>query len=183
MDKHALEMAQVEFDRAFQSMTNLGAAQHFAEIERHWSAFLVSAGRVYTKLEQGSKSDSKCAAWWGRKLRERRTEPLLAYIWHARNADEHGLRKVTQKHPGSFNFVPPSGGRDYGEIQVIYPHIQLVNVIDKGVCFPVPHILRGQQIHHPHPNNIGLLALRELEALIGEASSFLPPGLPPDGPE
>jgi hypothetical protein len=76
--------------------------------------------------------------------------------------------------------LPPSRGREYGEVQVIYPHVQLIDVIDKGVRFPVPNTLRGQQIHNPHPNNMGLLALRELEALLGEASCFLPPGLPPD---
>jgi hypothetical protein len=97
MDKHALEMAQVEFDRAFQAMTDLGAADHFAEIERHWSAFLVAAGRVYTKLEQGSKSNLKCSEWWGRKIHERRCEPLLAYVWHARNADEHGIKKSPER--------------------------------------------------------------------------------------
>ncbi len=172
MDKHALAMARVEFDRAFQSMTDLASADHFAEIERHWSAFLVAAGRVYTKLEQGSKANSKCSAWWGRKLHERRSEELLAYIWHARNADEHGLSKVTQKHPGSFNLTKPPDGRGYGEVEVVYPHIQLVDVVDRGVRFPVPQTSRGQQINNPHPNNVGLLALMELEVLLKEAEDL-----------
>jgi hypothetical protein len=145
MDKKALHLARVEFDRAFQSITDLGNSEYFAEIEMHWSAFLVSAARVYTKLEQGTKSRPTTYAWWGRKLHDRRTEPLLTYIWHARNADEHGLEKVTSKHPGAFKLVPPDGNQAFGEVQVTYPHIQLVEVVDRGSRYPVPHTHTGAQ--------------------------------------
>jgi len=38
-------------------MTDLAGTEYFAEIERHWSAFLVSANRVCTKLEAASTYD------------------------------------------------------------------------------------------------------------------------------
>lgn len=173
MDKKAVELARVDFDRAFQSITDLGHSEHFAEIERHWSAFLVSAARIYTRLEQGAKTPPKSYAWWSRKLHDRRNEPLLCYIWHARNADEHGLQKVTNKHPGEFKLVRPAGNLAYGEIQVVYPHIQLVEVVDRGKRYPVPHTHRGSEIHNPGPHNLGLFALMELEKMLVEAEQLV----------
>src|ERR1035438_7608475 len=105
---NAVKAAWTEFNRAFQSITELGTSNHYAEVERHWAAFLVSAGRVFTKLEQAAKGSSKSEAWWGHQVKQRRTEPLLRYIWHARNADEHGIQPVTEMHPGSIKEVMPT---------------------------------------------------------------------------
>ena len=172
MEKAALNLARTDFDRAFQSMTDLAGTDYFSEIERHWSAFLVSAHRVCTKLESASKPCPKASPWWGRKRHEIRNDPLLSYVWHARNADEHGLHQVTQKHPGAFTLVPPTPERPIGEVQVTYPHIYLVDVVDRGVTYPVPNSHGGGPISKAHPNNVGLLALRFLEECLKEAEQF-----------
>jgi hypothetical protein len=91
MDRKAVAAARTEFGRAKQSLADLAASNDFAAVERHWAAFLVSAGRVFTKLEQGSKTNNKSKGWWSRILGTRRSDPLLRYIWHARHADEHGI--------------------------------------------------------------------------------------------
>src|SRR5262249_4911621 len=97
MDRKAFIAARTEFDRAHQSLIELGASNNFAEIERCWTSFLVSAGRVFTKLEQGQKHSAKSRAWWSKKVHQRRTDPLLCYIWHARNADEQTIAPVTNE--------------------------------------------------------------------------------------
>jgi hypothetical protein len=67
---------------------------------------LLAAAGVYSKLEQASKSSGKAAAWFGRVKHERRADPLLSYIHHARNSDEHGIEDITQKMPkGSATFT------------------------------------------------------------------------------
>jgi hypothetical protein len=37
---------------------------------------------------------------YGRAKHERRNDPLLSYIHHARNADEHGIKDITRVAKG-----------------------------------------------------------------------------------
>ena len=67
---------------------------------------------------------------------------------------------------------PPTPERPIGEVQVTYPHIYLVNVVDRGVTYPVPNSHGGGPISKAHPNNVGLLALRFLEECLKEAEQF-----------
>lgn len=97
MDPIILERAQVELDRAHQSIIELGATKHVGEIARHWAAFLVNFGRAYTRLEAAA---GKGSAWWAKIAQERKTEPLLCYLQHARNVDEHGFELVAEPQPG-----------------------------------------------------------------------------------
>jgi hypothetical protein len=87
MDKKALAAAWKEYKRAVGSANVIKSAHEFAKIEDAWAAFLVAADRVYTKLEQGSKISDNSKSWWGKKVHERRTDRLLCYVWHARNAE------------------------------------------------------------------------------------------------
>jgi hypothetical protein len=59
---------------------------------------------MFNKLELGAKNSAKSRAWYGTKVHQRRTDPLLQ---QARNADEHGLEFVTEKQPGSVRQVLP----------------------------------------------------------------------------
>lgn len=189
MERKAIETARIEFNRAFQSMDDLLASQHFAEIERHWSAFLVNSGRVYTKLEQGSKISGRSRAWWGKKIHERKIDPLLRYLWHARNADEHTIMAVTEQHPGAVTEVQPTAKEieefhqqmqnqphpyvGLAMVEVVYPHVRLVNVVDRGVQFDIPSEHLGSTISAPDPKSVGLLALAYLEAMITEAETLI----------
>jgi len=189
MERSAVEAARIQFERAAQNIDELASAKHYAEVERHWAAFLVNAGRIFTKLEQGSKSTSKSRTWWGTKIHERRTDQLLSYIWHARNADEHGIQRVTELHLGSVKAVTPTPGEvdnfhkqmqkqplpyaALGVFEIMNPHVKLVAVKDRGVQFDPPNSFQGNAINSPHPHNVGLLALSYLEGMIREAEQLI----------
>jgi hypothetical protein len=66
-------------------------------------------------------------------------------------------------------------GPTFGQskIQVIYPNIQLTEVVDKGNRYPVPQTHRGLPINNPGPHNVGLLALMELEGMLNEAEQLV----------
>jgi hypothetical protein len=66
-----------------------------------WYQFLVTYKNVYTALDQGSKASPQSRQWFGAKKNERRDDPLLQYLFQARDADEHGIESVTQFVPGS----------------------------------------------------------------------------------
>lgn len=182
MDRKAVEAARIEFDHARQNLDEMKASNTYPEVRRHWAAFLVSTGRVFTKLEQGAKSNSKSIAWFGRIKHRRRTDQLLSYVWHARNADEHGIEAVTELHPGSSKFVDPTPeeqaafkrqmekeGKPYtvlGLMEVVFPHVRLVDVPTRD----------GQKIYsppRPEPLNVGMLALAFVDNMIQEAESLV----------
>jgi hypothetical protein len=92
VEPQAIKDARASVAKAEASLVVMRGAKSYAEFKSGWSDFLLAAGRIYTKLEQGAKSNSKSSAWFGARKHERRTDPLLTYIWHARNVDKHGLK-------------------------------------------------------------------------------------------
>lgn len=162
MDQRAVDAAQIQLNRAVQSLNALKASNDLAAIETHWAAFLESAGRVFTKLEQGSKASGTSKGWWGRRLHERRTDPLLCYLWHARNADAHTLQQISELKPGRAEFVQPteqdvaalhsalknekSPHTVLGLVEVVFQHVLVVEVIDKGDRYAPPNLHLGAPV-------------------------------------
>jgi hypothetical protein len=95
----AIQHCERQLGRARDSLCRLEPAVELAEAEEAWSDFIGAASRIYSKLEQGSKGSGKAKAWFGRIKHERKTDPLLSYIHHARNSDEHAIEDITAKLP------------------------------------------------------------------------------------
>src|SRR2546430_16507568 len=111
MNKKAVEAARIEFNRARDNVEALSAltpATDFEKMQTRWAAFLSAADRIFNKLKEGSKASPQSTQWYGTKIHQRRNDPLLCYIWHARNADEHTLAIVTQNQPGRIIEVEPT---------------------------------------------------------------------------
>ena len=178
MDAAHLARAQTEIEMAHQSLIDLGATKHFGEIERHWAAFLVHFERIFHRLEAaaGGKGD----AWYGRVEEFRKTDPLLSYLLHARNVDEHGLRTVTKREPGLIREVdaePMDPSRPEKGMRVTFelrdPHIALVDVVDRCVTYAVPTSFRASAISLAHPLNVGLLGLSYAEETVIQARGMV----------
>jgi hypothetical protein len=191
MNKTAVEGARSCLDRAKAAVTAMEYADSFDKMEDAWTDFLVMGNRVYTRLEQGSKTDGKSVAWFGRKKHERRKDPLLRYIKNARDADEHGLEKVTERQPGSIGvklgggepvhveeghiISGPSGVdmsfklRDSAapvSISVNPASVRLVEVTNYGDKYQPPG--------STNPIAVAQKAVTFLEALIAEAENLTP---------
>jgi hypothetical protein len=164
MDKKAVDAARKEYDRAVEQAIIIRESSDFASIQSAWSAFLVANGRVFTKLEQGSKSSSKSRAWWGRKLGQRRKDALLCYLWHARNTDEHTIEEITERHDTTVAIVQPKPGiasamergligRPIAPLNVIEttsPSVRLLDVVDKGTLYLTPGEHLGANLLKAH---------------------------------
>lgn len=97
--KHPLRHALKEYEaagKALQMMT--GINQEFSEYESAWCEVLHRLERVWTKMQ---------AAVYGRRGWQgieseinhlRKTDPLLLYLVHARNADEHSIQDLAKEH-------------------------------------------------------------------------------------
>src|SRR4051812_42662853 len=112
MDKIAIVAAQQCLERAKQNLDTFESAATYQKMEESWAHFLTMANRVYVKLEQGSKISGPSKGWFGRKKHERRSDPLLAYVKNARDADEHGLQNVTDRTPASLGVKFPTATND-----------------------------------------------------------------------
>jgi hypothetical protein len=189
MEKRAVEQARIQFDHASKALADLKGSNDFAAIERHWTEFLGAAGRVFNKLEQGAKVSGESRAWFGRKHGQRRSDPLLRYVWHARNVNEHSLEQVAELNPGHAKVVEPTK-RDLaalaewektetrphavlGLVEAVFSHVALKSVTDRAVPFPPPDTHLGAKVEHKTPAHVGDLELAYLAAMIAEAESLV----------
>jgi hypothetical protein len=146
MNPVALEHAKERLERAKQAGEMLSNATSFADTRRAWSDFLLAASAIYSKLEQGAKSNPKSLFWFGTKKKERRDDELLSYIHHARNTDEHGLAQLTKESQwGEVTFPNPIGG---APVSLVYTgddpddppdNFKMTNVTTGEVYEPLNH--------------------------------------------
>ena len=97
MDPNAVEQAQVRLRKAEKALEALKEADGYEAAEDAWTDFLLAASTIYTKLEQGSKSNNRSSGWFSRKKKERKDDPLLKYLHRARNSDEHGIERIDER--------------------------------------------------------------------------------------
>jgi hypothetical protein len=85
-------------EKAQDALKRLDAASTLDEAESAWSDLLLSGNAIYSKLEQGSKvSGGRASGWFGRAKKVRKDDPLLSYMHHARNSEEHGIEDITKR--------------------------------------------------------------------------------------
>jgi hypothetical protein len=160
-----------------QSIEALERSNISADIETHWSAFLTAAGRVFSELQQGAKVSASSKNWFGTKVGQRRSNPLLQYLWHARNAHGHAIIELTKYRPVVVKDALPTSQKietlhrvmredtlPCALIDVTPPEIRLLPVVDRcgTIYFPPPGIV---------PFVVGKRALRILNEILNEAES------------
>jgi hypothetical protein len=199
MDAAAVEQAETKLRKAGKSLEALKAATNYEEAEEAWSDFLLASATVYSKLEQGSKSKGTSAGWFGRKKKERKDDPLLRYLHHARNSDEHGIERVAERGGNSYDLI--SGGRlQFNERRekviteirdgvtnelkatnmrgILYgPSLAMIRVHDRrfgDYCDPPRrHIGKAIELDDNHLIGVATLGLSHLTALVAEARALI----------
>jgi hypothetical protein len=190
MHVKALRQANVAFDHAKHNLSDLKAANDFQTIERHWLAFLDNANRVFTRLEQAANATRKGKAWWGSQVHEWKTDPLLQYIRQARDVGHHTIQEVAQHHPGRATPITNASPEELAEVhqtvkrmgkphyavlggfEVVWPHVECLNVVNRGVEFKRPKSHLGHPILATTPADIGDLTIIHLEKMIAKTASF-----------
>ena len=194
MSPSAVEMASARYRKAERSLEALNASTNFADAEEAWTDFLLAVSAIYSKLEQGAKGHPKAEPWFGKVKHERKTDPLLRYLHFARNADYHGLKRVTQKNPGqtALGFEPGFNERQPlkiarvaapGELPiepmmdawVMGPHLTLIRAVDTlhGDYADPPQTHLGNKIDHRYPLEAGAAAMPYLGSVLEAAAEFV----------
>lgn len=200
MNPAAIEHAQVRLNKARLSHQAMLDAKDPTTMDAAWSDFLIAASGIYSKFEQGSKSNPKSTGWFGRKKKERKDDPLLSYLHHARNSDEHGIEAVTIRNKGGWGINPsnpelpmsfdinPSGVPiEVGQMLIVNhdpanppvvdkipPSIRLTRVTDSrfGDSFDPPRSHQGSELQDSSLGAVAQLAITYLERMVEEAKAL-----------
>jgi hypothetical protein len=96
MQKAAIDKAVDRLASAKARLKDLESSKSYETARRSWYDFLFASNAVFAILEQGAKGSNQSENWFGRRKRQRKDDPLLCYLHHARNADEHKTESVTE---------------------------------------------------------------------------------------
>jgi hypothetical protein len=168
-------VARKELRRANDALVALKAAASLETLDACWLNIIRYLERCWNKTNAELKRNSK---WQGRPARgqierQRKQDPLLAYLCNARGADEHGIADITAKEPGAFGIGPAAGNNLYierltiknGRITelrspdrlriVIQPaKFALAPVVNRGVTYHVPTSHEGNELVDNDPISI-----------------------------
>ncbi|WP_374614722.1 hypothetical protein [Sphingorhabdus sp.] len=198
MKRIALDKAAGHLELAKEAVHQMAGATNFKTYEMAWQDFLSQASRFYSKLEQGSKGCKKSEPWFGGKKHERQKDPLLSYIHHARNCEEHTIDytasmtadsivgKMENDKPFNirFQYMVDDKGRQHfrnieakdGDgndvpIEIVNPKLVLLQVHEKRINkkFDPPEMHRSKPIVDTTPRGIARLGVSYLEDLLDEA--------------
>jgi hypothetical protein len=191
MDPIALRHAQVRLQKAEAALLALQSARSFDHVETAWSDFLLAASAIYSKLDQGAKSSARSTAWFGRVKRLRKTDPLLRYLHHARNSDEHGIEDTTHRKALGAEWIWPDGQKtlirfDDPNVQLretssgdvpldrLIHYTDLVPVTDRryGDSFEPPDTHLDRAVTTRDPVQIANIAIGYLQSLVAEAKEL-----------
>lgn len=191
MKKEALKQARERLEKAQQALRTLKEARSLQEMRDQWHDLLLAASTVFSKLEQGAKGCGQSEAWFGKRRKERKDDPLLRYVQQARNSAEHSLQDLTSgteisvsmragdiKAGQSFGLrrlpdgtmVPATTG-DPTKMQIRGRQIRLVPVQNRGVEYNPPNEHLGQPVSNL-ADDVGSKLVLYLEAMLTEAAKF-----------
>lgn len=192
----AVEKAKSRLRTAQSQLERIESAESYDDFSDNWYLFLVAAKNVLTMLEQGSKDTPQCRQWFGGIKERRRSDPLLQYLFQARDDDEHGIADVTKLEPSqlligkaapgysnsiSMSFTTDAYGRptfhkleSHDGLPVLIEehgeHAVLMPVTGRGgVTYQPPAEHLGQPLPDKMPVTVGKAAVSWLASVVDEA--------------
>lgn len=186
MNPNAVVQAKQRLARAREAIDALRIGK---DKPRAWADFLSATNSIYSKLEQGAKTNGKSSAWFGRVKRIRKSDQLLCYLHHARNAEEHGLIGSLGLGRPKLEKIALDAEVAKGEAKIIVRDrknrpaaalkasvgkSKLVAVRDDryGDTFPVPREHLGKRLTSMPITELAALAMVYFEALVSEAETL-----------
>ncbi len=165
-----------EFAWAAEAIAEMQAATNLERYEKAWLDCLHYLDRGWNKLEKHLAGVSQKNLSQARQTRK--SDALLSYLMHARNVDEHTIRQVVVKRPGSLKITGgPGGGTIHravfsgdGQVSnVVYEgaldidfvpeRMEIMGVTDRGVFYDIPTSHLNVPLKSLIPHELARLAL------------------------
>lgn len=195
MDKKAFESATGKVSVALEKAAAMKLATEASALARLWEEFLTVQQQVFLRLkkafEHGASKQLSDAI-----VNDQRSDDMLKYVLHARNADEHGVDAVSETVQPRLSINPKAGGelrvnhlvldsrrsfpvvtmdKETAENVVIAFHpaeVYLIRVRDRGVYYDPPTKHLGRSIT-PTPIVVADLLTKYLATRIAQGKSYL----------
>lgn len=108
--KAGILKAKSRLDEAKKHYTNCRASTTHNQYAEAWAKFLISSAAILHVIEGASRHTPQGRQWYGAKRTQCRKDPLILYLYQARNEEEHGIEPVTKITPGKVIMHVPEGG-------------------------------------------------------------------------
>lgn len=183
--------------RSADAVTAMAVTRNYEEFEDIWERFLNDCNAFFDLLYVATKANQRARTWYGEKQRQRRKDPLLKYLWEARNSNEHSVADTTGHMPGSYLIGIPGPGRSssirisgtiggpnenftvtsmdglpvHSIVQPSYAVLLPVTARDKTIYAP-PTSHLGDALSDTTPRNVARLAVAYMDAIFSEAAAL-----------
>ena len=174
------------------ALKELKCSTDYSSFKKSWTNFLLHSHGVFTQLEQACKISPQATQWYASKRNLRKHDPLMQYLHHARNSNEHSIEETTDYDAGGLGIgvqkegfaqelmlnTQPDGSLRIDStdgkpvlVEVIEPHYRLRAVTDRGVKYAVPKSHLGSVLDSTEPLYIAELGYSFIKALIDDAEA------------
>lgn len=173
-----LHHAKQELRAAEHAIGRMKGAKTLEDLEEAWKGFLDCIEKVWIKAERAcERCRNRFQPWQGKFANERRKDPLLRYVKHARNSDQHSIQECmdTKTASGSMHVEGPDvyieklviRNRQLVEYRGSQPlivehlpdRVELVRIKDSGDWYNPPTSHLGKRLPWPAPIDVAVLAL------------------------
>lgn len=178
-ERDPLYQAEAALRAATRALERMKVARNFPDFEDAWQDFLGCLEKSWIKTERACQPfRNKFQPWQGRFDKRRKEDPLLRYLTHARNADEHTLEETVEHHPAHRTINPAYGNSLYIEHMEIrggqivsysgdrplvvrdYPaRVELCRFRDRGAWYEPPAYHQGKKLQSREPVAVAELGL------------------------
>ncbi len=178
--------ARKEIAAARSAIERMKKATSFAAFEGGWQDCLTRIEKCWNKTKDAF-ADGDYGPWRGNHDSVRKSDPLLRYVSHARDAEEHTLTDTLAQEPASIGINPASGTSLYiqelrvigGVMSIKSPQpvkvtiqpgrLRLLSATSRGVTYAPPSEHLGRPLESSEPLYVANRAIDYYERLLGEA--------------
>lgn len=182
-----------ELKLAHEAIVRMKDASDLHQMELAWKSFLHHLDRIWNKAEAHFSRSPKWGGWSGQYHKARKEDPLLRYLFQARNADEHSISEITERAPSStmINPITPGGPLRIrslitgarGEIvhldidtpykiEFVPGRVSLLPIENRGQTYAVPLAHMGSPIDPGNVVAVAELAIRFYSGFLDAAEAF-----------
>ena len=108
--KEPLYHAKRELIAAEKAIERMTKSDSIEDLEDEWKNYLNAIEKCWVKTERSCQHvRNKFQPWQGNFAKERKKDPLLKYIKHARNSDQHTIQEGMEKKDASSSMYVEGG--------------------------------------------------------------------------
>ena len=187
--KEPLHHAKRELRAAEKAIERMTKSSSIEDLEDEWKIFLNSIEKCWVKTERSCQNvRNKFQPWQGKFTKERKKDPLLRYIKHARNSDQHTIQEGMEKKDASRSMYVEGGpgithierleikngklveykGNKPLTIENLPNRVELLRVKDGSKIYNPPKSHKSIKLLWPAPVDVAVLGLEYYRDFISQ---------------